>query len=95
MRTFWIAIVLGIWLILGYLMCQSYDTCCTSPETNTKNVNAAPSEINKFVPESGPLLFNWGSPDPITNADWAARKQSLLDDLDEDEKLRITGKVFW
>jgi outer membrane protein OmpA-like peptidoglycan-associated protein len=40
---------------------------------------------------AGPLLFNWNKPEAITGEGWEARRQAILSNLKEGEKLQITG----
>ncbi len=99
MRTFWIVIVLALWILLGYFMCSASRDCCRGTEGVSKNINEAPAALKEtvektFVKESGPLLFNWESFEPIANQDWATRKEAILSKLDDKKKLKITGRYF-
>ncbi len=100
MRTFWSIIIIAIWLLLGYLLCNSSKECCgTLATSDSKIVNESPQptttpEIETFTPESGPLLFNWDSEDPIVGPNWEKLRDSLLTGLGEGQKLRIVGNYF-
>ena len=83
MRSFLIALLILLWLILGWLYYQDYNNCCTGKN----EVAAAPVLTEK----TGPILFNWGDKNPILGEGWPRMRDSLALFATDSTKLEITG----
>ena len=102
MRTVWIIILLILYFLLGYYMCSMQQECCPSENTATqgteKIINEAPEKpavtTPAFTAETGPILFRFSSDDPILGAGYEQLRDSLLSNLQADQKLRVTGQYF-
>ena len=69
MRSFLIALLALLWLILGWLYYQDYNKCCGGK----KEVSVVPAVVEK----TGPILFNWGNGVPILGNGWPNMRDSL------------------
>ncbi|MBP6234781.1 MAG: OmpA family protein [Saprospiraceae bacterium] len=83
MRNFLIALVLLLWLILGWLYYQDYNKCCG----NTKQDSSTPVLSEK----TGPILFNWGISTPILGDGWPRMRDSLAMFASDSSSLEIAG----
>lgn len=70
MRNFLIAIIILLWLILGWLFYQNQDRCCMGDSN-------APKPETTIHQNTGPLLFSYNSSAPITGDGWPAMRDSL------------------
>lgn len=96
MRTFWIIVCLLLWIIWSYLLCNAQKQCCQQAATPAL-INQAPQDTVQapaFVPESGPILFRWNSPDPVFAAGVNSIRDSLLANLGSNQQLKIIGHYF-
>lgn len=85
MRAFLIALLVLLWLLLGWWYYRDYSRCC-SGTTDTTNVVAPAPEV-----KSGPILFNWGKSTPVLGAAWSAMRDSLLATVQGNKTLEIAG----
>ena len=83
MRSFLIALLALLWLILGWLYFQDYNKCCSGK----KEVSVIPTIVEK----TGPLLFTWGSATPILGDGWPGMKDSLSSFATDSTSLEIIG----
>ena len=93
MRGLLIAIFIALQLLLGWYYWQSSKTCCSDTiekEEVTKITEKVVAPVAKAV--TGPLLFNWSDGKTVTDNTWTNKKQAVLDDLKEGQKLEITGQ---
>lgn len=81
MRALLILLILSLQAVLGWFIYKDYTTCCKSNEPVL-------SEIKKV---SLPIEFSWSSSLPVTNDGWAGIRDSLLEQMEENQKLEITG----
>ena len=81
-------ILILLWLLLGVGYCSIANICGSDISEE-----ASPSVIAKEVP--CPLIehfyFNWSSVETITTDTWSKFKTSLLEEMKETSKVRITG----
>lgn len=86
MRTFLIALLVLLMLILGWLYRRDYNQCCASASTASEVVT------NTVVEKSGPILFNWSKTGPILGDGWPSMRDSLSKSIAGDNrKFEITG----
>jgi outer membrane protein OmpA-like peptidoglycan-associated protein len=83
MRSFLIALVLLLWLILGWLYYQDYNKCCG----NTQQESSTPVISEK----AGPILFSWGISIPILSDGWPRMRDSLALFATDSSSLEIAG----
>ncbi len=83
MRSLLIALLLLLWLILGWLYYQDYNKCCGS----TKEVSSTPVMSEK----TGQILFNWGKSTPILGDGWPRMRDSLALFASDSSSLEIAG----
>ena len=102
MRALLIALIVAVQLLLGWCYWNDAKDCCGDTAKTSKvteiSKKAAPAAaavattaaaVVKKVSE--PLLFNWSDGKAITDDTWPNRKKSILDGLNKDQKLEITG----
>ncbi|MBC7883856.1 MAG: OmpA family protein [Saprospiraceae bacterium] len=82
MRAFLIALLLLLWLILGWLFFRDYKKCC-----NDKSIPTSTMSTEK----TGPILFTWGNSVPILGEGWPQMRDSLAALATNQNKLEITG----
>ncbi len=85
MRNLLIAMIVLLYLILGWLFNQDHKRCCTNVATEV--IPAAPAIIQK----TGPLLFGFNSSTPILSDAWPAYRDSLSTLISASTTLEITG----
>jgi len=83
MRSLLIALVLLLWLILGWLYYQDYNKCCS----NTMHESSTPV----LSENSGPILFSWGTSLPILGDGWPRMRDSLALFASDSSSLEIAG----
>ena len=83
MRILLIALLVLMWLILGWLFYKDYQKCCLPKDVVPE---AALSGV-----KSGPILFNWGSSDPVLGDGWPRMRDSLAALATDTTALEITG----
>ncbi len=83
MRSFLIALLALLWLVLGWLYFQDYNKCCT----DKKEVSVATTVAEK----TGPLLFTWGNSVPNLESGWPGTKDSLALFATDTTSLEIIG----
>jgi len=83
MRSLLIALLLLLWLILGWLYYQDYNKCCNGmmEEPSTPVISE----------KSGPILFNWGKSIPILGEGWPRMRDSLALFAKDNSSLEIAG----
>jgi len=84
MRNILIALMVLLWLLLGWMYSRDYNSCC-------KKEAAIESAVLQPVQKSGPLLFNYASATPIVGDGWPRMRDSLVNLVDETHKFDITG----
>ncbi len=84
MRNFLIAIIILLWLILGWLYYQDHDRCCSGTSEVTKQ------ETTTLL-NAGPLLFSYNNSTPITGDGWSAMRDSLSGLISDTTSLEISG----
>ena len=89
MRAFLIALLVLLWLLLGWWYNRDYTRCCTGAADATTTVVPAPTEDTKV--KSGPILFNWGKSTPVLGEGWSAMRDSILATIQGDKSLEIAG----
>ena len=102
MRALLIALIVAVQLLLGWCYWNDAKDCCGDTAKTTKvtekpskvapaaaAVTAAAATEAKKVP--GSLSFNWSDGKAITDTTWPNKKKSILDGLNKDQKLEITG----
>ena len=85
MRNLLIALIILLYLILGWLFNQDHNKCCSNVATEA--IPAVPVPIQK----TGPLLFGYNSSTPILGDTWPAYRDSLSYLITESTTLEITG----
>ncbi|HRO72846.1 MAG TPA: OmpA family protein [Saprospiraceae bacterium] len=85
MRNFLIAIIILLYLILGWLYYQNHNQCCTGDLSNV------PKENSILATSSGPLLFSYNSSTPVTGNGWPSMRDSLAGLITDTTSLEITG----
>ncbi len=85
MRNPLIALMVLLWLMLGWMYSRDYNSCCTNDATQ-------PSATVQPIQKSGPLLFNYASVLPLVGDGWPRMKDSLVNLVDKTHKLEIIGK---
>ncbi|MBL0027072.1 MAG: OmpA family protein [Saprospiraceae bacterium] len=83
MRSFLIALLALLWLILGWLYYQEYNKCCTTKG----EISVLPAAKGK----TGPILFAWGNSIPILSDSWPAMRDSLTRFASDTTSLEIIG----
>lgn len=93
-----ISIILAIaWLLFGihYVQPCFVDDCNCDPTkseaANQPKSDAASDIATTTTKETGPILFSWNKEAPVIGDRWDARRKVILDDLEDDEILEITG----
>lgn len=94
MRNIGLAIVLLVWLLLGWKMCQDQQNCCPSDAVSqvVDPVKATPVPAPpKATCTTGYVCFEDGSCDPIYADNFNTLRDSLLALVASGKKLIITG----
>ncbi len=81
-----------LWLVFSFFAfnwVQDKKTDCGC-NTSKMSENLKPAPI-KAAKKAGPILYNWSKANPITNANFAAYKDSILRTLGDNKTLEITG----
>ncbi|MEZ4910817.1 MAG: OmpA family protein [Saprospiraceae bacterium] len=89
MRAFLIALLVLLWLLLGWWYNKDYNRCCTGAADTTSSVVPAPAVDLKV--KSGPILFNWGKSTPVLGEGWSAMRDSILATIQGNKSLEIAG----
>lgn len=102
MRALITAIIIFIWLMLGWYYKTTYEGCCLFSEVSSgteisKESDASPPRNHKSfsgpsITSLAPLTFNWNSSEAVLNEGWEAYKNNLLNSLGEEDLLQITGQ---
>lgn len=87
MRSILIAILVLLWLILGWQSCQDYERCCNKADSA---LVTAPDVVSTKVTD-GPIMFNMNNDVPILGEGWTTLRDSLLGLVAENNILEITG----
>lgn len=86
-------ILILLWLLLGVGYCSIANICASESSEESTPVATAPAITGKETPcpsiES--YYFTWSSFEVITDDKWSNYKSSLLDEMSETSKVRITG----
>lgn len=101
----WIATVVFFLISWWWYVCPhkqvcpfgSYSQASTSTSSSSSSESNEPEEKNKPVVPAiniGPLVFNWSSDRPITNENFTEYRDSLIDNLDDNDVLEILGGYF-
>jgi outer membrane protein OmpA-like peptidoglycan-associated protein len=83
MKNIWIALLVLLWLLLGWLMHQKQSQCCDIAISN--------QNLEEVIIQS-PLLFNQGSKSPILAESWEHFRDSLKAGIVTNSVLEIIGK---
>jgi outer membrane protein OmpA-like peptidoglycan-associated protein len=83
MRSFLIALLSILWLILGWIYCRDYHRCCSGEKT-------LPG-ISTNAENAGPILFSWGSNLPVLGTGWPRMRDSLALLATDSTSLEIAG----
>ena len=100
MRAIITAILIILWLFLGWYYKTTYDSCCLDATlTSSKDREKAPdtdivtNDISgPSIRSLGPITFNWSDPTSQVNDDWEDYQNNLLISLGEEDLLQITGQ---
>lgn len=95
MRLLVSAVIILLWLLVGWYYCEQADKCCiqaaaTIQEPLTSVVTPPPPEAVKTIP-LGPLTFDWSAPEATTRDGWDSYQTNLLNSLQGEDMLQITG----
>lgn len=96
MRALVTALIVLLWLLLGWFYKDTADKCCNSDAQSsvskvTEAATVTPISDAPKVKPLGPITYNWSSADVTTRDGWDAMKSSLLTSLTGEDKLQITG----
>ncbi len=97
MRLILSIVAIILWLVLGIFIKPCFDTKFNCGNDSSKAMiddkkdDNASNLISATNKGAGPLLFNWNKADAVTGKGWGARRQALLNELKDGEKLEITG----
>ena len=94
MKNVLIGLILLLWLLLGYKMCNDYNRCCTEEVVATapsKPEAAAPPVSVPSVDCDGIICFDKDNCEGRYCDRWASYRDSLLNLIGEGQKLVITG----
>ena len=93
MRNLWIALVLLLWLLLGWKMCTDYNKCCSDalPVREVEPAVVAPVVEKPQAPCEGLICFEKNSCLPQFCDGWMDFRDSLVASVGENQKLIITG----
>lgn len=83
MRSLLIALLVLLWLILGWLYYKDYNKCC-----GTKSVVPAAAPV---MEKTGPILFKWGDCMPVLGDGWPRMRDSLAALAVENTVFEISG----
>ncbi len=101
MRNIGIPILVLLWLLIGWKMCEQQDTCCADDET-TSVVEKAPEVVATTAVASGisaildkcpdtPICFARNSDEPRFGTGFASLRDSLITQVANGQRLRIIG----
>lgn len=66
------------------------DMAPTVMDDDDNDMSGAPVD-RRGTTNNGPLLFKWDSEKPILGDDWSDKRQAILDGLNDNQQLEITG----
>lgn len=98
MRLIIIAIVAILWLLFGIYFvkpCFEIDCGCDTGKSGAvvePDKDASADLTTTISKATGPLLFNWNKEGAVIGDGWDARRKAILDGLQADEILEITGQ---
>ncbi|MCB0688530.1 MAG: OmpA family protein [Saprospiraceae bacterium] len=100
----WIATVVFFLISWWWYVCPHKQVCPfgnystthqpISREDDSPKSETSTSPVTTPVVNIGPLVFNWSSDEPVTNADFPRYRDSLLANLRDNDVLEILGGYF-
>ena len=78
-------------LVLLWFANSRHQACCEAYAASQKVI---PEKTVAKTEKNAPLMYQWESQNPITNADWDAQKKGVIAQMQDGKILRIVGPYF-
>ena len=96
MKKLLAVITLLAFLLLLWFAKNKHQNCCEAYVANQKSPKKEMPKVKKteVIVKYGPLVHKWEQVTPITNDQWAAKKNEIINQKEAGKVLRITGGYF-